>query len=43
MAEEKVREAFTFYGRVQGVGFRCKLRHLAESYRSTSEPEPAVF
>lgn len=35
MAAEKVREAFTFYGRVQGVGFRYKLRHLADSYGVT--------
>ena len=35
MAAEKVREEFSFYGRVQGVGFRYKLRHLAESYGVT--------
>ena len=32
---ERVREEFCFYGRVQGVGFRYKLRHLAASYGVT--------
>ena len=35
MAAKKVREEFRFYGRVQGVGFRYKLRHLADSYGVT--------
>ena len=35
MAAKKVREEFRFYGRVQGVGFRYKLRHLAASYGVT--------
>ena len=35
MASNKVREEFCFYGRVQGVGFRYKLCHLAASYGVT--------
>lgn len=35
MAAERVREEFCFFGRVQGVGFRYKLRYLAESYGVT--------
>lgn len=35
MAAKKVREEFRFYGRVQGVDFRYKLRHLAASYGVT--------
>ena len=35
MAAKKVREEFRFYGRVQGVGFRYKLRHLAAIYGVT--------
>lgn len=35
MAAKKVREEFRFYGRVQGVGFRYKLRQLAASYGVT--------
>ena len=35
MTVERVREEFCFYGRVQGVGFRYKLRHLAASYGVT--------
>ena len=35
MAEKKIRQQFCFYGRVQGVGFRYKLYHLAERYSVT--------
>lgn len=35
MAAERAREEFQFFGRVQGVGFRYKLRYLAESYGVT--------
>ena len=35
MAEKKIRQQFCFYGRVQGVGFRYKLYHLAERYGVT--------
>ena len=46
MASNKVREEFCFYGRVQGVGFRYKLRHLADSYGVTgwvrNEPDGTV-
>ena len=31
----KIRESITFYGRVQGVGFRYKLRYLADKYSVT--------
>ena len=31
----KIRESITFYGRVQGVGFRYKLGYLAEKYSVT--------
>ena len=31
----KIREFITFYGRVQGVGFRYKLRYLADKYSVT--------
>ena len=29
---QKIREAISFYGRVQGVGFRYKLGYLAQMY-----------
>ena len=32
---KKIRESIIFYGRVQGVGFRYKLGHLAEKYSVT--------
>ena len=32
----KIRVSICFYGRVQGVGFRYKLRYLAEKYSVTS-------
>ena len=32
---KKIRESITFYGRVQGVGFRYKLGYLAEKYSVT--------
>ena len=35
MLNEKIRQSFAFYGRVQGVGFRYKLYHLAERYGVT--------
>lgn len=35
MSNEKIRQLFCFYGRVQGVGFRYKLYHLAERYGVT--------
>ena len=31
----KIRVSICFYGRVQGVGFRYKLRYLAEKYSVT--------
>ena len=31
----KIRESITFYGRVQGVGFRYKLRYLTDKYSVT--------
>ena len=31
----KIRVSLCFYGRVQGVGFRYKLRYLAEKYSVT--------
>lgn len=31
----KIREKIVFYGRVQGVGFRYKLRWLADAYGVT--------
>ena len=31
----KIRESIIFYGRVQGVGFRYKLRYLADKYSVT--------
>lgn len=31
----KIRERIIFYGRVQGVGFRYKLRWLADAYGVT--------
>ena len=31
----KIRVSLWFYGRVQGVGFRYKLRYLAEKYSVT--------
>ena len=31
----KIRESITFYGRVQGVGFRYKLGYLADKYSVT--------
>lgn len=33
--EEKVREHITFAGRVQGVGFRFRISHLAQHYGLT--------
>ena len=35
MKNEKIRQSFVFFGRVQGVGFRYKLYHLAERYGVT--------
>ncbi|MFQ6818161.1 MAG: acylphosphatase [Blautia sp.] len=32
---EKIREALTFTGRVQGVGFRYKMYYLAQQYGVT--------
>ena len=32
---QKIREAISFYGRVQGVGFRYKLGYLAQMYSVT--------
>lgn len=32
---EKIREHFTFYGRVQGVGFRYKMKYAAAQYKVT--------
>ncbi len=32
---QKIRRAFTFYGDVQGVGFRYTARHLADMYGLT--------
>ena len=32
---QKIREAISFYGRVQGVGFRYKLGYLAQMYTVT--------
>ena len=47
MAEKKIRQQFCFYGRVQGVGFRYKLYHLAERYSVTgwvrNEPDGSVL
>ena len=33
--EDKIREEIHFYGRVQAVGFRYKMYHLAEKYGVT--------
>ncbi len=33
--EDRIRKRITFYGRVQGVGFRWHARHAADSLRLT--------
>ena len=35
MAVEIIRKRFSFSGTVQGVGFRWRARHAAESYGAT--------
>ena len=46
MTDDKIRKQIVFYGRVQGVGFRYRARHAAESCGASgwvrNEPDGSV-